>query len=90
LHARIQAFAQLFVLEASAEHERCWDFGVVTTPSVIFSWDGQQMCVRRPDWDDATKLVGAYSQQMLLEVRACDWGCIACGIHAREPCVVMP
>ena len=77
-----QAFAQLFVLEATAEHECCWELGVVTTPSVVFFWDGTPVCVRRPDWDDDTKLVGAQTQEILLEVirhtREC---CLQAGEH---------
>ena len=73
----VEGFAQLFVIEATTERDRCWDLGVVSTPALVFFWDSQQLTVRRPDYDDDQKLVGAYSQETLLEVIR----------HARECCV---
>ena len=72
----VEGFAQVFVIEANTEQDRCWELGVVSTPALLFFWDAQQVTVQRPDWGDDVKFVGAHSQDVLLEVIR----------HARECC----
>ena len=77
VRAEVEAFAQCFCVEAIAQADKCWDLGVVATPAVLFFWDGEPVSVRRPDWDDDTKLHGAFTPDKLLEVIR----------HTRDTCL---
>jgi hypothetical protein len=64
----VQAFAQLYLVDASAERDATWDSGVVTTPALLFYWDGAPVVVRRPTWEDDNKFTGACSAERLVEI----------------------
>ncbi|KAL1511140.1 hypothetical protein AB1Y20_005959 [Prymnesium parvum] len=73
----VDGFAQLFLLEASAEAARAAELGLVSTPALAFYWDARPLIVRRPDWADGALLVGPLPHATLLEVMR----------HARECCI---
>ena len=72
----VQAYAQLCLVDALAERDAAWDAGVVSTPSLQFFWDGELSQVRRPTWEDDTKLTGAPPAERLVEILR----------HARDCC----
>lgn len=76
MHRDVERFARLFIIETNCERDKSFEFGIASTPAIVFFWGGRLVTVRRPDWDDDKKLVGALSQETLLEVLR----------HARECC----
>ena len=72
----VQAFAQIFVIDASTERDAAWDASVVSTPALLFYWDGAPAVVRRPTWEDDNKFAGACSAERLVEIIR----------HARDCC----
>ena len=78
--AHVHGFASIFVVDATAEWDAAQAHGIVTTPSILFFWDGQLVTVRRealsPPWDE-DKYVGYASEEQL----------IAMIRHARDCCV---
>ena len=48
-------FAQLCFLDADNERRKCIDLALVSTPALLFYWDGQPVTIRRPEWDDDIK-----------------------------------
>ena len=72
----VQAFSQIFIVDASTERDAAWEAGVVSTPALLFYWDGEPVLVRRPAWEDDNKFAGAASVERLVEIIR----------HARDCC----
>lgn len=72
----VQAFAHVFIVDASAERDAAYDAGVVSTPSLLFYWEGAPAAIQRPTWEDDNKFTGACSPERLVEIIR----------HARDCC----
>ena len=73
----VHAFASIFVVDATSERDAAHGHGVLSTPAILFFWDGLQASVRRPAWDDDDKFCGAAPVDRLVEMIR----------HARDCCV---
>ena len=74
----VNAFAHIFLVDATTERDAAWDGGVVVTPALQFYWNGELALVRRPGWEDDNKFVGAAAPDKLVEIIR----------HARDCCAV--
>ena len=66
--AEVSGFARIIFVDATAERDSAWEAGVVTTPSLIFYWDGELVPVSRPDRDEDNKYVGAAHADKIVEI----------------------
>ena len=73
----VTAFASVFIIDASVESTAAHEAGVLSTPALLFYWDGIQASVRRPAWEDDWKFSGAAPAERLVEMIR----------HARDCCV---
>ena len=73
----VTAFASVFIVDASVESTAAHEAGVLSTPALLFYWDGIQASVRRPAWEDDWKFSGAAPAERLVEMIR----------HARDCCV---
>ena len=77
LGGHVQAYASVFIVDATAEREGAHEHGVLSTPALLFFWEGQQVSVRRPTWEDDDKFIGSANVDRLIEMIR----------HARDCCV---
>lgn len=68
IRAQVQAYASIFIVDATAERDAAHDAGVLATPALLFFWEGQQAIVSRPAWDDDDKYSGAVPADRLVEI----------------------
>ncbi|KAL9644619.1 hypothetical protein ABK040_015358 [Willaertia magna] len=54
---------KIFIVNLSDNISFAKNFGVKTTPSVVFFYEGKPMTISRSGWDDDVKLVGATSKE---------------------------
>jgi hypothetical protein len=73
----VAAFANIFLVDATAERDAAHEYGVLATPALLFFWDGEQAIVRRPAWEDDNKYCGVVPAARLAEMIR----------HARDCCV---
>jgi hypothetical protein len=76
LRRDVKAFAQIVLVNALSDRDAAWEAGVVTTPALMFYWDGELARVRRPTWEDDNKITGVVSAERLAEIVR----------HARDCC----
>ena len=84
----VQAFAQIFLLDAMAEREAAYEAGIVSTPAILFYWDGEPVIVRRPLWEDDTKFTGAITAERLVEIIRHARDCCAKGVEESTQLIV--
>lgn len=61
-------FARFHVVDANEEAKTCWEQGIISTPALLFYWQGRPLNVRRAGWNDDNKFVGALSHEQLVEL----------------------
>lgn len=71
------SFARVFIVDPDVDRVAMHQHGategnqpldVVATPAFAFFWKGKVMTVRRPDWDDDVKFVGALDTEKILDM----------------------
>ena len=72
----VQAFASIFLIDATAERDAAHEAGVLATPALLFYWEAEPAIVRRPAWEDDCKFSGAAPAERLVEIIR----------HARDCC----
>ena len=63
-----ETVGQIFVVEAVKNNDLATKYGVIPTPAVIILWKGEPLLIRRPGWDDATKILGCLKEEEWLSV----------------------
>eukprot|EP00753_Platysulcus_tardus_P016806 PLAT6052.1.p4 GENE.PLAT6052.1~~PLAT6052.1.p4 ORF type:complete len:136 (+),score=45.81 PLAT6052.1:572-979(+) len=61
-------FAHLFTVNADSAEGAVEKYDISSTPALMFFWAGEPLTVRKPDWDDDVKLMGAISDESLVDV----------------------
>ena len=59
---------KIFIVDAVKYNDLATKYGVIPTPAIIIIWKGEPLLIRRPGWDDATKILGCLKEEEWLSV----------------------
>ena len=63
-----ESVGKIFLVDAAKESKYAAKFGVVPTPAVVIIWKGNPLIIRRPGWDDTSKIIGCMHEEEWLSV----------------------
>ena len=59
---------RIFIVDAVKHNDLATKYGVIPTPAIIILWKGEPLLIRRPGWDDATKILGCLKEEEWLSI----------------------
>lgn len=59
---------RIFIIEAAKYPEFAAKYGVIPTPTLVVVWKGSPLLIRRPGWDDSTKIIGCMKDEEWLSI----------------------
>jgi hypothetical protein len=62
------SIGKVFIVDIMESPELASRYGIVPTPALIVIWKGRPLVIRRPGWEDSTKVVGCLMSENWAEI----------------------
>ena len=64
----IETIGNIFLIDITKYSEFASKYGVIASPSIVILWKNNPLLIRRPGWDDATKIIGCLKEDEWLSI----------------------
>ena len=59
---------RIFIIDAAKNSTFAAKYGVIPTPALVVIWKGLPLVIRRPGWDDSSKIIGCMKGEEWLSI----------------------
>ena len=59
---------RIFIIDAAKNAEFAAKYAVIPTPALVVIWKGSPLLIRRPGWDDSSKVIGCMKEEEWLSI----------------------
>lgn len=63
-----ETVGRIFIVDAAKNAEFAAKYGVIPTPALVVIWKGSPLVIRRPGWDDSSKIIGCMKEDEWLSI----------------------